>query len=65
MISLLEMGETINEGVCIFYRDGKRVRGRCVHEAYYDWLDQIDAAIPVASAKIELIKSLNSPPTGN
>ena len=58
VIRLLEMGDTINLGVCKYGKDGIKYRGPCIHPAYYNWLDQLIAGVPIAFAKIAFIKSL-------
>jgi len=50
--------KNLDNGECVYRKEGKMFRGRCVHGAYYEWLKLVMRTIPLGHARIEFVRSL-------
>jgi hypothetical protein len=55
--TLLE-STNLGQETCAFNRGTKLVRGACINQAYYDWIESIMTGLPAAHARIALVKAL-------
>jgi hypothetical protein len=58
--TLLE-SENLGQKECRYFKQGKPLRGPCIEEQYYERLDRIVSALPLAHARVVFLQSLIGP----